>query len=91
MSKAKPGIAPAVGELVRFYPVAGRRIYEERVVREVLPEGIPSCREPMLMLEGKPGVVLAAHCKVVSYYGKRAELFPQHDNCDCMACRPWTT
>lgn len=62
------------GDLVRFYPVAGRRIYEERIVTSVHPNGIPSCREPMLMLEGKPGVVLAAHCKEVSYYTGKAQV-----------------
>lgn len=31
-------------------------------VRSVHPNGIPSCREPMVMLEGKAGVVLASHC-----------------------------
>ncbi len=35
-------------------------------VRDLVPDGIPSCREPMLMLEGKSGVVLATHCLPMS-------------------------
>lgn len=54
-----------VGDTVRFYPVAGRQIHSTHTVAEVIPNGIPSCREPMLKLEGKAGVVLAAHCKPV--------------------------
>lgn len=34
-------------------------------VRSVHPDGIPSCREPMIMIEGKAGVVLATHCTVL--------------------------
>lgn len=35
------------------------------VVTEVLPEGIPSCRELMIKIEGKSGYVLASHCRQV--------------------------
>lgn len=59
-------MALKVGDKVRFYPVAGRRIHEIRTVREVIPNGIPSCREPMVMLDGKTGVVLEAHCRLVA-------------------------
>lgn len=31
-------------------------------VRDIWPDGIPSCREPMLLLEGKAGCLLASHC-----------------------------
>lgn len=34
-------------------------------VRSVHPEGIPSSNEPMLMIEGKSGVVLASHCTLI--------------------------
>lgn len=53
------------GDQVRFYPVAGRRIFEDHLVEEVWPNGIPSCREPMLKLKGKAGAVLVAHCKLM--------------------------
>lgn len=54
-----------VGDKVKYYPVMGgpfASAHLETTVREVYPNGIPSCREPMLMLNGKAGVVLAAHC-----------------------------
>lgn len=54
-----------VGQRVRFYPIAGRKIHSIHTVTEVFLNGIPSCREPMLKLEGKAGVVLAAHCSIV--------------------------
>jgi len=31
-------------------------------VREIWPDGIPSCREPMLLIDGKAGCVLQSHC-----------------------------
>ncbi|MCX5794929.1 MAG: hypothetical protein NTY77_05505 [Elusimicrobia bacterium] len=31
-------------------------------VRDIWPNGIPSCQRPMLLLEGKSGCVLANHC-----------------------------
>jgi hypothetical protein len=37
------------------------------VVYDVQPDGIPSCRMPMVKIEGKAGYVLASHCKVVSH------------------------
>lgn len=34
-------------------------------IRSVHPEGIPSSNEPMVMIEGKSGVVLASHCTLI--------------------------
>lgn len=39
------------------------------VVTEVYPNGIPSCREPMLKLDGHPGVVLESHCALIKTAG----------------------
>ncbi len=35
------------------------------LVIEVYPDGIPSCKEPMLKIAGKSGVVLASHCTLL--------------------------
>ena len=35
------------------------------VVIEELPQGIYSCRMPMVKIEGKAGYVLASHCELV--------------------------
>jgi len=35
-------------------------------VYDVWPDGIPSCGEPMLKIEGKSGCVLASHCVLIS-------------------------
>lgn len=37
----------------------------EGVVLGVYPDGIPSCKEPMLKIEGKSGTVLASHCTLL--------------------------
>lgn len=34
-------------------------------VHTVLPDGIPSCRRPLVMIEGKAGVVLESHCQKI--------------------------
>lgn len=34
-------------------------------VRSVHPDGIPSCKRPLVMLKGKAGVVLADHCTLL--------------------------
>ncbi len=36
-----------------------------RKIRSVVPNGIPSCNRPMVMLEGVAGVVLESHCFTV--------------------------
>lgn len=54
-----------VGDSVRYYnvmPPKGSTHHVDYIVDELLPGGIPSCREPMLKLRGKPGYVLASHC-----------------------------
>lgn len=35
------------------------------IVTGVYPQGIPSCQEPMLQIEGKSGTVLASHCTLI--------------------------
>ena len=53
----------AVGDLVGYVSVIGDKTYQHiGKVYELWPEGIPSCREPMLKIEGKAGVVLVSHC-----------------------------
>ena len=54
-----------VGDSVRYYdalPSQGSTYQVDYIVDELLPNGIPSCREPMLKLRGKPGYVLESHC-----------------------------
>ena len=59
----------------KWCPQIGERVFYEEVlglsggmyiVREVAINGIPSCREPMVKLEGKAGFVLASHCSYMS-------------------------
>lgn len=55
----------ALGESVKYFSSLqdlGTSRYSTHIVRELLPDGIPSCHEPMVKLEGKSGYVLAAHC-----------------------------
>lgn len=52
----------SVGDLVQYRSVRHQAAYTEHIVEDVYPEGIPSCREPMVKLKGKSGVVLASHC-----------------------------
>jgi hypothetical protein len=63
--------------LARWCPQIGERVFYEEtlglsgemyIVRDVAINGIPSCREPMVKLEGKAGFVLASHC---SYIGDK--------------------
>lgn len=60
-----------VGDMVRYYPVlrpkGGAGDWVDYVVDEVRVDGIPSCREPMVKLRGKPGYVLASHCFVMEW------------------------
>ncbi len=39
----------------------------------VYPDGIPSCRRPMVKIEGKSGVVLESHCTEVGSLCSSAE------------------
>ena len=60
-----------VGDVVDYYSVVGdTEPYLRAKVWQVLPEGIPSCRKPILWLEGKGGCFLASHCRVVSRRGR---------------------
>ena len=53
----------AVGDRVGYLSVLGDSEFQHvGEVYELWPDGIPSCREPMLKSEGKAGVVLAEHC-----------------------------
>ena len=56
-----------VGDTVRYYPVIGGKESTVRVVTDVYPNGIPSCREPMVNLEGMAGVLLASHCFLMEW------------------------
>jgi hypothetical protein len=52
------------GDFVRYFPVMkDRSEHSDSLVDEVYENGIPSCREPMLKLKSKPGLVLASHCE----------------------------
>ena len=55
--------AMKIGQNVGYLSVHGDNEFQHvgRVV-EVHPDGIPSCQEPMVKLEGKAGVVLWSHC-----------------------------
>ena len=53
-----------IGDSVRYFPVMRDRTeFLDTTVHDVFPEGIPSLRVPLLMLEGKSGVIMAAHCE----------------------------
>jgi hypothetical protein len=52
-----------VGDKVLYFPVKGSWDFEATMIREVLPEGIPSFPKPMVKLDGRAGYVDAAHCK----------------------------
>jgi hypothetical protein len=52
-----------VGDRVGYLSVLGDSKFQHvGKVRSVHPDGIPSCPKPMVMIEGKAGVVLASHC-----------------------------
>lgn len=52
-----------VGEKVGYVSRLGDNEFQHvGRIHTVLPDGIPSCKEPMVMIEGKAGVVLASHC-----------------------------
>lgn len=63
-----------VGDLVRFYNVKTLPEFIEVIVSGRYENGIPSCRKPMLTLDGYDGVVLESHCKTVHYYNGDAEV-----------------
>jgi hypothetical protein len=50
---------------VRYYSVKGVDNFSEHKVIAVYPDGIPSCREPMVKLEGKSGLILVSNCNVM--------------------------
>ena len=55
-----------IGDRVGYKSVLGDREFQHvGLVREVIPGGIPSCPKPMVMLEGKAGVVLVSHCTII--------------------------
>lgn len=61
-----PPVLFRVGDRVAYYSVIGdKEPMHVGVVHTVLPDGIPSCEKPMVMIEGKAGVVLASHCRLV--------------------------
>lgn len=54
-----------IGQKVAYFPLRESVKHTLHVVTAVYPKGIPSCKEPMVMLEGKSGVILASHCKAI--------------------------
>lgn len=55
-----------VGDKVGYKSViADEEFQHVGKVRSVHQDGIPSCNEPMLMIDGKGGVVLASHCTLL--------------------------
>ena len=55
-----------VGDFVEYRSVKTDRTSQcTGRIADLQPEGIPSCREPMLKIEGKPGYVLVSHCKLM--------------------------
>jgi hypothetical protein len=53
------------GDRVLYFPVLGKTKLPNGIpatVTDVYQNGIPSCREPMVKLDNKAGVVLASHC-----------------------------
>lgn len=53
----------AIGDKVGYVSRLGDSEFQHvGKVRDVIPDGIPSCKKPLLMLDGKSGVVLATHC-----------------------------
>lgn len=62
----RPG-ALEVGDVVAYYAVLGAPApaWTGRV-REVWPNGTPSCRKRMVLLDGKAGCVLESHCRPVA-------------------------
>ena len=54
------------GDLVGYRSVSGDKDFQHiGHVRSVHPDGIPSCHKPMVVLEGKAGVVLESHCELI--------------------------
>ena len=52
-----------IGDKVGYVSVLGDSEFQHvGKVYDIWEEGIPSCREPMLKIEGKSGCVLATHC-----------------------------
>lgn len=55
------------GDIVEYRTVkTDRQPQCTGVVEEYREQGIPSCPMPMIKIEGKPGYVLASHCRVVA-------------------------
>lgn len=51
------------GDVVRYYPIMYERMaFSDHRVVEIYPDGVPSCREPMVKLSDKSGIVLVSHC-----------------------------
>ena len=56
-----------IGDLVGYKSLLGDKDFQHvGRVHTILPDGIPSCREPLVMLDGKSGVVLASHCTIIT-------------------------
>lgn len=53
-----------VGDYVKYFFSKEDKKFEVRKVRSLHPEGIPSNRYPMVMLDGRSGVIDQSHCEV---------------------------
>jgi len=54
-----------IDEVVKYYSIKNDENHTVHTVTELLPNGIPSCRMPMVKLSDKAGYVLVSHCEVV--------------------------
>lgn len=78
-----------VKDFVKYYPIKDGEAFEIRQVRSVHPDGIPSYQYPMLMLEGRAGVVVESHCELLgadSYTIEDGLVYVCSDGCEGCAC-----
>lgn len=60
-----------VGDKVGYVSVIGDQTFQHvGEVYDVWENGIPSCPEPMVKIEGKAGCVLMSHCIVLGKEGR---------------------
>ena len=53
-----------MGDVIDFRNVKRGGITHTGPISGIYPEGIPSCREPMVKIDGYAGVVLESHCSL---------------------------
>lgn len=79
-----------VNDYVKYFSIRGQKGFEIFKITSVHPNGIPSYRYPMVMLNGNAGAVAQSHCEKINLDDFSVKDGIIYD-CSCDGCYCCTT